>query len=95
MISNTAMFVALAILFGAMAWAGGARAQASILQTTLFRLTFLPDSRAPMPDTLKVLVMLPFGFKVDNLPGGFLPRKTKGFADRVESLHGLSVRPKH
>ena len=93
MMSNTARIAALAILLGAMAWAGvreGARA--SITSGDEARVEVVgPDSaELPVPDTLEVLVMLPFGLQVDTLPGGFLPRKTKRLREiALESLHGL------
>ena len=93
MISNTARFAALAILFGAMAWAGVREGlKASVNSGNAVQMDGVgPDStEAPRPDTLEVLVMLPFGLQVDTLPGGFLPRKTKRLREiALESLHGL------
>ena len=83
MMSNTARIAALAILFGAMAWAVVREGvQASIPSGDAAQVeAVVPDSAELLiPDTLEVLVMLPFGLEVDTLPGGFLPRKTKGFA---------------
>ena len=93
MISNIARLAALAILFGAMAWAVVREGvQASTVASDVGGIGVVgPDSaEVPVPDTLDVLVMLPFGLQVDTLPGGFLPRKTKRLREiALESLHGL------
>lgn len=45
-----------------------------------------------IPDTLDVLVALPFGLQVELLPGGFLPRKAGRLREiALESLHGVEA----
>lgn len=49
-------------------------------------------SLAQVPDTLDVLVVLPFGLQVDTLPGGYLPRKAGRLRQiALESLHGVEA----
>ena len=91
MISNTARLAAMSILLGGMAWTVLREdARATDTPSVVVEVGKASLDSLELPDTLDVLVMLPFGLQVDTLPGGFLPRKTKRLREiALESLHGL------